>query len=79
MEKKQSFRDWFESNGDELLKGWLRAKEDGNEETFSGYTIGEYDYYVSVPHEDIEDDSYEIPYHGLCDKPSTIENLIYQG
>lgn len=79
MGAKQSFKKWFASNGDELLKGWLRAKEDGNDEMFADYVIGEYDYYRSVPHEGIEQDSYEIPYHGLCDKPSTIECLIYCG
>ena len=76
MGKKQSFKDWFADNGDELLKGWLRAKEDGNDETFAEYVIGEYDYYSSVPHEGIEQDSYEIPYHGLCDKPAVLELLI---
>ena len=32
--KKVSFKKWFQDNGTELLKGWLRAREDGNEEEF---------------------------------------------
>jgi len=75
--RKQRFQTWFGENGNELLRGWLRAREDGNTELFSDWILGEYDYYRDVPHEEIEDDSYEIPYHGLCDSPAKIELELY--
>jgi hypothetical protein len=76
MADKHDFKTWFSENGNELLKGWLRAKEDDNDEPFGDWVLGEYDYYCGVPHEGIVADSYEIPYHGLCDQPSKIELLI---
>lgn len=68
--KKLSFRNWFENFGNELLKGWLRAKEDSNPETFCDWIIGEYEYYLDY------DDDYEVPYFGLFDHPSLTEVLI---
>lgn len=65
------FKEWFETHGDSLLKGWLRAREDGNEEGFSDWVVGEFEFYQERP------DDYEVPYHGLFDKPSTFENLIF--
>lgn len=69
MGKKLYFKDWFASVGNELLKGWLRAKAEGNGESFADFVIGEYDCYRM-------EDSYEIPYHGVCDSPSKIEAQI---
>lgn len=75
MPRQRTFKEWFDSNGDELLKGWLRAKENGNQETFTGWVLGEYDFYC----EHIKrDDIYEIPYHGICDEPSKNELIIYK-
>ena len=76
--KKVSFKKWFSDNGTELLKGWLRAREDGNEEEFGDWVIGEYDCYRETPHEGIVDDVYEIPYvDGILDHASKAEAVIW--
>lgn len=76
--RKQYFKEWFVGNGNELLKGWLRAREDGNTEEFRDWVVAEYYYYRAMPHEGLEDDTvYEIPYHGLCDSPAKIELELY--
>jgi hypothetical protein len=71
FEVKQDFKAWFGENGNELLKGWLRAREDGNEEPFADWVLGEYDYYLDDSGK--FKDGYEIPYHGICDSPSKVE------
>lgn len=68
--KKLSFRKWFEEFGNELLKGWLRAKQDGNPETFTNWVLGEYDCYLE------SDGDYEVPYLGLLDQPALTEIFI---
>ena len=72
MSTKLSFQKWFGECGNELLGSWLRAKEDGNEEPFADWVLGEYDCYLE------EGESYEIAYRGLCDKPAVYEILIFQ-
>ncbi len=69
---KQSFQEWFQANGNELLKGWLRARQDNNDEPFAHWVLGEYDYYLNALQEGA-DVFYEIPYHGICDSKSKIE------
>ena len=69
--KKVSFKKWFQDNGTDLLKGWLRAREDGNEEEFEDWVTAEYDTYKE------DGDEYDIPYHGLCDGPAKSEKVIY--
>ena len=68
---KQELKEWLEAEGDELLRGWLRAREDGNEEDFTDWLLGEYEYYR------YETDEYEVPYHGIADSPSKVELLIW--
>jgi hypothetical protein len=41
-----TFLRFFDIYGDNLLKGWLRAKEDGSKEAFSEWVLGEYDSYL---------------------------------
>ena len=72
-EKKLGFKTWFDQNGNELLRGWLRAREDECSETFSDWVLGEYDCYLDSPHPCIVEDEYEIPYHGVVDNSSKFE------
>ena len=66
--KAASFQDWFKAFGNMLLRGWLRAKEDGNEESFADWVLGEYDHYC-CPRE-----VYEVPY---CNNaPSIVEKVL---
>jgi hypothetical protein len=69
---RQDFHRWFEDRGNDLLKGWLRAMQDGSEESFADWVLGEYECYL----DDV--DSYEIPYvSGLCDSPGLAEIMIF--
>ena len=61
--KTANFKNWFDAKGTDLLKGWLRAKDDGNDEPFQDWVLGEYDIYREKPSD------YEIPYHGIMDGP----------
>jgi hypothetical protein len=71
------FKKWFEWYGVSLLEGWLRAREDGNEEEFHDWILGEYGYYREMPHEELEDDDdYAVPYHGLLDRRSKAEEYL---
>ena len=67
------FKTWFEQNGNELLKGWLRAREDGNDESFADWVVGEYDFYGDYLK---SGEDYEIPYHGILDNPSEVERVL---
>jgi len=72
---KLGFKEWFEQNGNDLLRGWIRAREDGNEEMFSDWVLGDYDIYLD-PGDVDEDYVYEVPYHGLCDSKTVIEKAL---
>lgn len=69
--KVLSFQEWFEVNGGTLLRGWLRAKEDDNDEPFADWVSGEYSCYLDMG------EVWEVPYHGIFDNPSVIELLIF--
>ena len=75
--RKVNFRKWFEDNGTDLLKGWLRARADGNDEPFQDWVLGEYDCYRETPHAGIVYDEYEIPYHGILDGPVKAEIAVF--
>lgn len=71
--KRQEFKEWFEYHGESFLRGWLRAKQDGNQETFTNWIVGEYEYFI----DDLSnEEDYRVPYFGICDSPSNIERLI---
>jgi len=57
--KRFGFKEWFREHGERLWRGWLRAREDGNEEEFTGWVLGEYDCYVR---DRGKKDGYEVPY-----------------
>lgn len=67
------FKDWFKEYGNKLLEGWLRAKEDANNETFTNWVLGEFEIYEIY----CEGGKYEVPYHGLLDMPSKAEKLCH--
>jgi hypothetical protein len=75
-EEKMTFQQFFESFGSQLLAGWLRARNDGNEEEFEHWVLGEYSVYMDVDKDMAElddsgdDDDYEVPYHGIADSPA---------
>ncbi|XUX01221.1 MAG: hypothetical protein TUN42_04325 [Dehalogenimonas sp.] len=71
MPTKLKFKPWFHIYGNQLLDGWLRARQDGNSEDFSSWVKGEYDCYLEYSKD------YEVPYHGICDSPSRIEEILY--
>lgn len=68
--KIKDFKHWFMQYGNQLLNGYLRAKEDDNHETFKDWMLGEYGLYRDDP------DKYEVPYHGLYDSPSRAEAVL---
>lgn len=68
----EGFLTFVASTGTELLKGWLRARADGNEEQFEDWLIGEYEHVLEYPREE-----YEIPYHGICDSECRAEDIIW--
>jgi hypothetical protein len=82
-EEKMTFQQFFESFGSQLLAGWLRARNDGNEEEFEHWVLGEYSVYMDVDKDMAElddsgdDDDYEVPYHGIADSPAPAEALIW--
>jgi hypothetical protein len=43
-----TFQEFFDGYGESLLEGWLRAREDGNDEEFTYWTLGEYDTYTDA-------------------------------
>jgi len=85
---RMTFLRFFETYGDDLLRGWLRAREDGSDENFKDWVIGEFDYYNDPPYldenGDITDDEengtpevYEVPYlGGMLDGESEAEKFI---
>lgn len=62
------FTEWFYTFGDDLLAGWLRAKEHGCDETFVDWVRGERGRFYNT-------EDYTVPYTGQ--PPSVIETLIY--
>jgi rubrerythrin len=46
MKNRIRFREWFEQYGESLFEGWLRAREDGNEELLAFWILGEWDNFV---------------------------------
>ena len=69
--KTANFKNWFDAKGTDLLKGWLRAKDDGNDEPFQDWVLGEYAIYREKPSD------YEIPYHGIMDGPVKAEIAVF--
>lgn len=59
-------------HSEHLLRSWLRAKEDGNDETLGNYLLGEYDCYRKNG-----GDGYEYPYQAMCDRASKAETLVF--
>lgn len=77
---KMSFQKFWECYGNDLLRGWLRAREDGSDEdSFADWVIAEYDMYMNWEDNagELEDaGDYEVPYHGLMDAPTEDEIKI---
>src|SRR4030042_238420 len=46
MGNRFGFKQWYEQEGERLWRGWLRAREDGNEEPLTDWVLGEYDCYL---------------------------------
>lgn len=69
---RETFKTWFEKEGDLLLRCWFRAREDGNEEPFTQWALGEYDTYLRDKR---KVDGYEVPYGN--NRKALFEELIF--
>jgi hypothetical protein len=69
---RMTFKKWFQYWGDDLLKCWLRAKEDGNKESFQDWVVGEYEYFKR---DSSRFGGYEVPYSH--NDPSVAELFMF--
>ena len=76
MKNKIRFREWFEQYGESLLEGWLRAREDGNDELFAFWIMGEWDTFVEGTWECPECSSILEDGETLCDNCNELVNPI---
>ena len=66
MKNRIRFREWFEQYGESLFEGWLRAREDDNDEELKDWILGEYDAYSDAELE-CPDCSCLIEGDGICE------------
>lgn len=68
---RKTLKAFIADHSDHVLRSWLRAKADGNTETFGNYLLGEFDCWKR------DGDGYEYPYQAMCDTPVEVERLIW--
>jgi hypothetical protein len=71
--KERGFLLFWNTYGNQLLRGWLRARKDGNQEDFQNWVVGEYEFWQRDKN---KADPYEVPYFGICDEPSPVEKYL---